>query len=162
MDGHDSCGIHKEWGATMAICRWQLWKCRNELIFQEIILPLEQLLRKHFVEQESLEAEVRIQCTCSPVHVVKLNVDGASHGDPGLAGCGCVIRDHEGQWLVGTTKVLGIATGFHTELAAAQLGVSLVWDHGFKNVQMETDSSLVFYLLTTSSHPLSSCAGGPT
>lgn len=32
-----------------------------------------------------------------PIGVFKLNFDGSSLGNPGLAGFGCVLRDHLGQ-----------------------------------------------------------------
>lgn len=82
--------------------------------------------------------------------MVKLNVDGAPR-NRGLAGCGCVIRSYEGRWPVGAAKCLGISSAFHAELAAVPLGLELVWDCGFRCVQLETDSASVRYLLISPS-----------
>lgn len=55
--------------------------------------------------------------------VVKLNVDEASRGNPGLGGCGCVLRNHEGQWVVGAGMNLGLCTSQQTEVWLALLGL---------------------------------------
>lgn len=48
--------------------------------------------------------------------MVKLNVDGASCGNPRSADCGCVIRDHHGNWLIGAAQNLGICTAYQAEI----------------------------------------------
>ena len=45
---------------------------------------------------------------------VKINTDGASKGNPGDAGCGGLIRDEEGRWLVGFTKHIDICNCIHS------------------------------------------------
>ena len=39
---------------------------------------------------------------------VKLNVDGSSRGNPGLAGFGGLIRSDNGRWLLGFHGFLGV------------------------------------------------------
>lgn len=39
--------------------------------------------------------------------VVKINTDGASLGNPGVAGAGGLLRDGTGKWLVGFRAHLG-------------------------------------------------------
>lgn len=82
--------------------------------------------------------------------MVKLNVDGASRGDPGHAGCGCAIRNHEGRWLIGAAQNLGICSAYQAKLRVALVGLRLAWKQGFRRVIMETDSSTVHLLLTGS------------
>lgn len=77
-----------------------------------------------------------VRWTCPPSQTVKLNVDAASKGNPGHAGCGCIVRSHEGLWLIGAAKRLGVASAFHAEMAAVQTGLEPAWDHGFRSVQL--------------------------
>lgn len=46
----------------------------------------------------------------------KLNTDGSSLGNPGLAGGGGLIRDENGDWVVGFARKIGIASSFMAEL----------------------------------------------
>ena len=39
---------------------------------------------------------------------MKLNTDGSSIGNAGMAGCGGVIRDDRGCWIVGFSKQIRI------------------------------------------------------
>ena len=47
---------------------------------------------------------------------VKLNTDGSANGTSELAGCGGVIRNDEGQWIVGFSKCINITSSFAAEL----------------------------------------------
>ena len=42
----------------------------------------------------------------------KLNTDGASKGNPGLAGCGGVVRDKNGRWIAGFSRRIGVTSSF--------------------------------------------------
>lgn len=50
---------------------------------------------------------------------VGLGLDGASLGNPGVAG---VIRDASGDWLVGFMLHLGVCSNMVAEMEAARLG----------------------------------------
>ena len=47
---------------------------------------------------------------------MKLNTDGSANGNLGLAGCGGMIRDDSGQWIVGFSKCIGITSSFVAKL----------------------------------------------
>ena len=47
---------------------------------------------------------------------IKLNVDGCSKGNQGLAGAGGVIRDHMGSWIGGFARNIGICSSVTAEL----------------------------------------------
>ena len=47
---------------------------------------------------------------------VKLNIDGAFKGNPGLAGCGGVVRNEDGRWIAGFARRIGVTTSFVAEL----------------------------------------------
>lgn len=54
---------------------------------------------------------------------MKLNTDGASLGNPGVAGAGGVIRDASGDWLVGFMLHLGVCSNMVAEMEAARFGL---------------------------------------
>ena len=49
---------------------------------------------------------------------MKLNTNGSSLGNLGIAGGGGVIQDKSGRWVVGFSRKIGIATGLLAELWA--------------------------------------------
>ena len=78
---------------------------------------------------------------------IKLNVDGCSKGNPGLAGAGGVIRDHIGTWIGGFARNIGVCSSMTAELWAIYSGLQLVWDKGFRKVVLESDSRVVVGLI---------------
>ena len=74
---------------------------------------------------------------------VKLNIDGASRGNPGPAGCGGVVRDSAGTWLASFSAKLGVCTSVKAELMALVHGLKVVQDKGFKNIIIDMDSKLI-------------------
>ncbi|KAG7533081.1 Reverse transcriptase zinc-binding domain [Arabidopsis thaliana x Arabidopsis arenosa] len=89
---------------------------------------------------------------------LKLNINGASHGNPGLASAGGVLQDSEGNWCGGFAVNLGICSAPLAELWGVYYGLFIAWDHRATRVELEVDSQLVVGFLTTGiseSHPLS-------
>lgn len=122
-----------------------------------------ELLWGHFLQHEALlqrymcvsystarRSEMDIHWVSPTPHRVKVNVDGTSRGNPGSAGCGCVIRSHEGVWLIGAARNMRICSAFQSELAAVCVGLKLAWEKGFRQIVFETDSTLVYSLITAS------------
>lgn len=72
-----------------------------------------------------------------PTHTVKLNTDGAARGNPGIAGEGGVIRNSEGDWLVGFIAHLGVCSNMEDELHALRLALSLAWQEGYRSIICE-------------------------
>lgn len=98
-----------------------------------------------------------IHWSAPPEQVVKLNTDGASRGNPGIAGAGGVIRDSTGKWLVGYAAHLGMTSNLAAELHALRLGLILAWDEGYRMVICEMDALTMLDLIQsndTSLHPL--------
>ncbi|GFY81999.1 hypothetical protein Acr_02g0002390 [Actinidia rufa] len=48
----------------------------------------------------------------------KLNIDGASKGNPGKAGAGGLIRNHEGRWVAGFCHNIGTTNSLEAEVTA--------------------------------------------
>ncbi|KAK4252647.1 hypothetical protein QN277_014392 [Acacia crassicarpa] len=78
---------------------------------------------------------------------LKLNVDGASTIQSSKAGCGGVIRDCLGNWVVGFAKSIGDCNASNAEEWAIVEGLQLAWDLGFKKIILESDASSVVNVL---------------
>ncbi|KAK9267684.1 hypothetical protein L1049_010116 [Liquidambar formosana] len=61
---------------------------------------------------------------------VKLNTDGLSKGNPGLATTAGVFRSYRGFVQGIFTSWLGEQTAFYAELSAAIIGIEQAWIHG--------------------------------
>lgn len=55
----------------------------------------------------------------------KLNTNGLALGNPGKAGGGDLIRDHNGDWIIGFSRSLGSTNNFIVELWALRDGLTL-------------------------------------
>ncbi|MBI5644406.1 MAG: ribonuclease HI family protein [Deltaproteobacteria bacterium] len=72
-----------------------------------------------------------------------LNVDGASRGNPGLAGAGAVIRDSEGTVLKKLKRFLGVTTNNMAEYKALLMGLESAKDIGATDIEVLADSELM-------------------
>lgn len=50
-----------------------------------------------------------------PEHGVKLNVDGVVAMRSSLAGCGGVLRNYHGEWIVCFAKIVGVCNPYSAE-----------------------------------------------
>jgi len=78
-----------------------------------------------------------------PQSWVKCNIDGAAKGNPGLSAAGGVFRDYEGQFILCFSEPLGISTSYISEMNGAIRAVETAFHKGWRNLWLETDSSLV-------------------
>ncbi|AAF19536.1 F23N19.5 [Arabidopsis thaliana] len=88
----------------------------------------------------------------------KLNTDGASHGNPGLATAGGALRNEYGEWCFGFALNIGRCLAPLAELWGVYYGLFMAWDRGITRLELEVDSEMVVGFLRTgigSSHPLS-------
>jgi len=78
-----------------------------------------------------------------PYGFLKVNIDGASKGNPGLASFGGVIRDERGQIKKTFHRHLGKATNNMVELMALGQWLEILVDSDSHNVIIEVDSKLI-------------------
>ncbi|GLJ30418.1 hypothetical protein SUGI_0602010 [Cryptomeria japonica] len=73
---------------------------------------------------------------------LKVNFDGASHGNPGKSGYGAIIRDEFGNFVGANFSPLGITTNNMAKIAG--LLAELEWSvgRGFHNIEVEGDSQI--------------------
>ena len=79
---------------------------------------------------------------------IKLNVDGASKGNPGLAGGGGVLRSHRGDWIKGFAANFGVCSSMKAELLALLQGLQLARNLGISRLEVHMDSKVVVDTLT--------------
>lgn len=59
---------------------------------------------------------------------LKLNTDGASRGNPGLATSGGVLRDEDGRWCGGFAVNIGRCSAPLAELWGVYYGLYVAWE----------------------------------
>lgn len=72
-----------------------------------------------------------------------VETDGASRGNPGLAGAGIIIRDGQGHAIETRHEFLGVATNNEAEYRALIEGLKAVARHNPASVTVRMDSELV-------------------
>lgn len=75
--------------------------------------------------------------------VVTLAVDGASRGNPGPAGIGAAIIDHNGKSLAELSRYIGRATNNEAEYQALVAGLELARERKHPGLVIQTDSELM-------------------
>ncbi|XP_048327510.2 uncharacterized protein LOC107415392 isoform X4 [Ziziphus jujuba] len=72
-----------------------------------------------------------------------LEFDGASKGNPGLAGAGAVLRAEDGSIVCCLREGVGVATNNVAEYRGVLLGLKHALKEGFKHIRVQGDSKLV-------------------
>ena len=72
-----------------------------------------------------------------------VETDGASRGNPGLAGAGVIIKDGGGRILETIGRFLGLATNNQAEYQALIAGLEAVAHHEPESVTVRMDSELL-------------------
>ncbi|KAK8996274.1 hypothetical protein V6N11_076514 [Hibiscus sabdariffa] len=70
---------------------------------------------------------------------VYLNVDGAVNLSTEIGSIGGLIRDNEGNWIMGFKQILGSTSIFNAELWAIYTGLKLAWDNSFERIILQSD-----------------------
>ena len=83
----------------------------------------------------------------------KLNTDGASLGNPGIAGGGGLIRDSDGGWVGGFARAIGYTTSVQAELRALKDGLMLAIDLGILYLAIEMDSLVAIDFVNSKTIP---------
>ena len=78
---------------------------------------------------------------------MKLNTDGASLGNPGVAGAGGIIRNCSGGWVKGFSRSVGFATSITVEFWALRDGQILATQLGIQDIEVEHDAKIVVDLV---------------
>lgn len=156
------------WSLVFMACVWEIWKRRNEKVFNNINIPKDVVIRNILSLLSDHEAIFTVKK--KPKNHVskvvgwnkplrgwcKLNADGSVRQDPSSAAAGGVLRDEDGRWLMGFSVKIGIATITQAELEGIREGLLIAVQRQIKALHVESDSMVVVELLKkadTSYHP---------
>lgn len=110
---------------------WNLWKNRNNVIFNSVCWSAKEILER-----------------ATTIGFMKINTDGSRKMVTGMASAGGLIRDHTGRWLTGFTSKIGKTNNFNAELWGIRDGLCLAIRMGFSSIMLESDSEAAVYVLT--------------
>nr|POE67385.1 putative ribonuclease h protein [Quercus suber] len=123
------------WSVQFPFAIWYLWKHRNWTTF------------------ENTPINPKLHQAKPPLRWHKLNTDGAFLGNPGKAGGGDLIRDHQGKWIKGFMRRIGLATSITTELWALRDGLMLAKQIGITHLVVEMDAKVIVDLVQSNKAP---------
>lgn len=84
----------------------------------------------------------------SPARKITIETDGASRGNPGLAGAGIIIKDDHGRRIETIQKFLGVTTNNQAEYKALIEGLRAAQRHEPEELIVRMDSELVVNQMT--------------
>ncbi|XP_019158163.1 PREDICTED: uncharacterized protein LOC109154880 [Ipomoea nil] len=136
--------------SKFAMACWGIWCSRNDYVWRNAVYSMDSMLRsamsllsswKDVNEPEApVSTHTAEELWCPPSHgCLKLNTDVAMESNSGIMGMGWIIRDEMG------VLVAAKAMSIHEAL-------SLVKSLGYGDIDVETDSQIVFYALSTISY----------
>lgn len=161
----------RSWPTLFALTVWWGWKWRCGYVFGEdsrcrdrvkfLKSAVAEVEAAHLAANGDAREDVLVERMIAwrkPAEGwVTMNTDGASHGNPGQATAGGVIRDEHGSWLVGFALNIGVCSAPLAELWGVYYGLVVAWERGWRRVRLEVDSALVVGFLQSGigdSHPL--------
>lgn len=150
------------WKTLFPFAIWNLWKHRNRIVFENTTLNprlhetcLRQTIDYVFCVGKALThkqmGSIQVKWNKPSEGQFKLNTDGASLGNPGRAGGGSVICDHEGTWIRGFSCIIGHTTSVMAEFWALRDGLTLAYQLGLTCLEVELDAKIVVDLVLSTS-----------
>ncbi|KAK5786060.1 hypothetical protein PVK06_040687 [Gossypium arboreum] len=145
------------WSCLFGIIAWRIWKNRNLFIFQNINWTAYEIIKastswgQHFEtflfgDKSTTSNPVTSQhCAENWVHLFS---DGAVARESGNASAGGVVRDQEGNWILGYTYYLGRCSPLKAELWGILDGIHISLSKGYKKVKLQTDNIEVVRILS--------------
>lgn len=155
LQGKDpfTTSVSLPWQMTFVVACWTIWRERNNVVFNQKNRDPQQIVfgiyhQAHEINNNNLKlsklglgkVETLIGWSFPQDEWVKCNVDGACKGGGAATGCGGVLRDNSGRWLLGFHRGLGMGTVLNAELWGIFLGLQTAWNQGYQKIWLESDS----------------------
>ena len=83
---------------------------------------------------------------------MKLNTDGSSAGNSGIAKYGGVVRDEHGRWVRGFARQIGLTTSFMAELWGLKDGLLMCYNLNIFSLIVELDAKSIVDALGNSEY----------
>ncbi|CAN1823072.1 Putative ribonuclease H protein At1g65750 [Linum perenne] len=148
---------HETFGLSFGIIMWILWKARNEVIFENKLATCDQLRLRvlHWIAgvRETMRADSQVSSKVTPRRTetfigwkagpsdcITINTDGSVLQPLSRAAAGGILRDHQGRPISLFAANLGRCSIMRAELRAAEIGLKIAWDRGYKRVHLQLDS----------------------
>ncbi|CAN1176456.1 Putative ribonuclease H protein At1g65750 [Linum perenne] len=148
---------HSSFSLSFGIVIWILWKARNEATFENALATSDQLRLRvlHWIAgvRETMKADSQVSSKATPRRVeahigwkagpsesVTVNMDGSVLQPHSHAAAGGILRDYQGRPICTFAASLGCCSIMRAELRAAEFGLMIAWDRGFKKVNLQLDS----------------------
>ena len=153
--------LMKDWPLLYAVTSWWLRKWRNHSCFEDNNFqphrPWHFILTKFKEVCKALNTldplgpnvnrkttkEIFIKWEVPPHGWMKMNLDGASKGNPGHAGGGGTIGDNLGKWIRSFSANFGRCTSVKAELLALLKGLQIARAEGIGHLLIQMDSQIV-------------------
>ncbi|KAL3654120.1 hypothetical protein CASFOL_003801 [Castilleja foliolosa] len=113
-----------------------IWSEYGETIGPNL-MPNDALANHFKLERHRVDQSQSVCRSCT------IEFDGASKGNPGLAGAGAILRSDDGNFVCRLREGLGIATNNFAEYRGFILGMKHAHHKGFTSVRVRGDSKLV-------------------
>ena len=133
------------WKLTCGYVFGEVGKCRDRVSFVKGLASevwrADQLTRNG--AQLGLRTEQLIAWKPPRREWLRLNTDGASRGNPGLATAGGALRDGLGRWCGGFSINIGFCSAPLAELWGVYYGLYMAWEKRLMRIELEVHSELV-------------------
>ena len=148
-----------EAGILAPLIMWNIWISRNKFIFEGTTHVKYQIITSIFtqlhVSKQAFESPTShshraIREVCwnkGDEDAMILNVDGSALTNPGKAGFGGLVRNHDGTFQFGFYGSVGLSNIFHAEIQALLVGIRLCWQAGYRQVMCFSNSLHVVQLV---------------
>ena len=146
------------WSTIFAFGIWTIWNHRNSVVFKN--KPINHSIHKEiihkaveysFIAQNFSNCKLRIERSIRWERPNrgwhKLNTDGSSLGNPGLASGWGILRNEVGGWIRAFIRKIGLTTSFVAELWALRDGLSMCVDMQIPALEVELDAKVVADLM---------------
>ncbi|KAE8670454.1 hypothetical protein F3Y22_tig00112131pilonHSYRG00048 [Hibiscus syriacus] len=146
-------GTNIPWKILLSSIAWQIWKRRNSYIFSDLFIHNDQLISLsknwslYIIAEKSISPTGSgaarpelIQWKPMPTYWYTLNTDGAVYKIASQGSVGGLIRNMNGDWIIGFNKSVGISTPFQAELWGFFEVLKLALSHNIEHLQCQTNN----------------------